>query len=382
MKSALAGTGLLLAAPLLAQVAPPGYDTKEGETACTIFGAYETGRFQHMEGTLRGKTSLIRRIGFRLDNHTPSAFSAMGRTWTDVWVHLCHCDIDKRTASWNQNRLDAPVLMFRAKCSWPTYTKRPPTSPAAFEQALSFPFTSVFVYRGANDLLVEYWFLGGVMANKAAWKQTSPLPIPIPSILHRYQLDSANTVTSAPLLRQAGVTLYGSNSCLDSAHANPAMVIPDLRTYSKAAVNAANADSFLFELRSYFTSPNKTAMHALGLQGSSTGINVGACNKLHLTPLVIYLPKASGITSAARTNFGNIPYDARAAGLTLWTQAAWADSSTGRLSLTKAASVVVPVQPPAVSRRFMLYHWTATWPTGTGPSNHSSVNPIIQYSLK
>ena len=65
-----------------------------------------------------------------------------------------------------------------------------------------------------------------------------------------------------------------------------------------------------------------------------------------------------------------------------WVQAGYADSQTGVFSLSKAASVVVPQQPPTPSPRKMVYHYDATLATGFGPSHSWSVNPVVSYSLK
>ncbi len=376
----LVGVLLVLGLPLAAQaaqVAPPGYDSKEGERYETVLGAYAEGRFQHGEGGLRGRFAVIRRIGYRLDNRSYYSSIGMGRSWTNVQIHLSHCDATKLSRTWTKNSTDTPVKMFDAKYSWPTQTGRPKSTPSPFDTALSFPLIGNFIYKGVQDLLVDYRFRGGVLANKGNWGRVGAR-----IYFRSYFLDASNVLFNPPKMVQATFTLHGSNNCTDSSHANPPLMVPDLKAYAKATGSATTSDKFSFQMSSYFTAPGKPVIQALGILGSTTGTNIGACNRLHITPLLFYPATASGLTSAAHTNFGYVPYSAKAVGVTIWVQAGYADSQTGVFSLSKAASVVVPQQPPSPSPRYMVYYYDTVRTTGFGPYNSWSVNPIVSYSLK
>ena len=69
-------------------------------------------------------------------------------------------------------------------------------------------------------------------------------------------------------------------------------------------------------------------------------------------------------------------------GRTVWTQAGYADSQSGAFSLSKAASVVIPEQPPIARPRWLMFR--------AGGLNNSTIgfdpvwlkNPVVNYSTK
>lgn len=71
------------------------------------------------------------------------------------------------------------------------------------------------------------------------------------------------------------------------------------------------------------------------------------------------------------------------AGMGLWLQGAWSDSSTNNLMLTAATRVTVPSRLPGEIPRFKtLYQRDTSTPTGFGPFTSGSLFPYTHYSQK
>ena len=103
---------------------------------------------------------------------------------------------------------------------------------------------------------------------------------------------------------------------------------------------------------SYETAASAPVIQAIGINGSQAGTPVGACNNLHITPLVI-LPAIADRDGYTRISLGTASYNPLYVGLSLWSQTAWADSRTAALRLTNAARATVMAQPPPLGWRSM-----------------------------
>jgi len=370
------GALIVLGTTLPAQaVAPAAYATKEGERHSYYVGGYQNGRFQFAEGGLRGKIVVIGRIGYRRDVQRNTAPNYCGgRTWSNVKLHFSDCEVSKMTNVWTKNNLTVPKKLFDSKYSWPSYTTATTTTPAPFDQQLSFPLTSTYVSKATKDVLIDFQFSGGTLANNATWGTTS---------LRSYYKDAPD-VPNIPPFNQGTVTYYGNRSCKDTASAYGGLMTADFKSYAQSVGDAQKDNKFFFEIGSYFTAPDAPVIQALSLAPNTAGLNLGTCNNLHLQSLLAtFAGKSSGTTSLKLTTFGYFPYDAKAVGFNLYTQTAWDDSKSKVIKLTQAAGVQIPSQPPTVIPRVLLYHHNSpAATTGTGPHNYYYMNAVVQYSAK
>ena len=224
--------GCLLVASISAQpippVAPPGYDKKEGELYSWYLGRYANARFQLAEDSLNPlRTVIIGRIGFRLDaRNYNSVFNAQGRKWTNVMIQMSTCSIGKMTTKWSTNNLTKPQVVFNAAYSWPLQKGTPATRPAPWDQKLSFPLKGTFIYihNGSNDLLVDYQFRGGTMANNARWGTSTTGNFPS----YSYYLDGPQTNSNQPTFLQAKPSYHGNQTCTDPAHTVGGLMLLDI----------------------------------------------------------------------------------------------------------------------------------------------------------
>ena len=160
-------------------------------------------------------------------------------------------------------------------------------------------------------------------------------------------------------------------------------MIADFKTYAKSANSAQTSNKFYFDMTSVFTAPNAPVVQVLGILGTNNGINIGTCNNLYFNWFLhIVQGKAGGATSFLETKFGYLPFDSKAVGFTIWAQSAWADSKTNGFRLTQAISFKVPVQPPSMTPRTVLYDYRPANRTALSMSNSQYWNPVVQYSAK
>ncbi len=370
------GALLVLGATLSAQaVSPPHLVTAEGARYEYYLGGLQQGHHQFADGGLRGKVVVIGRIGFRRD--TTLSFNASrttGRTWTNVTLHLSDGNVSKMTRTFTLNNLNTPKKLFSNKITWPSFTKAPTTSPAPWNPVLSFPLTANYISQGRNDLLVDFQFLGGTLANGVTWTTTR---------IQAYYKDAPNVVTY-PDFYQGTIKTHGNQNCRDSSQtAVGGIMTADVKSYSKSSSVTARADKFFFEMGSYFTATGKPVIQALSVFGNAAGQNVGTCNSLYLKTLLAMFGGTAGPPTALKlTTLPLIPYNSQAVGVSVWCQTAWADSSTGGLKLTQAVAAKIVAQPPSQTPRKMLWYYTPTRASGFGPYPYYYYNPGVQYAVK
>ena len=374
------GALFVLGATLSAQVvSPPQNASVEGARFAYYLGCYSGGsvngaRYQFAEGGLRGLVVVIKNIGFRRDSVNNTGTRTPGRTWTKVTLHLSDGSVAKMTKTWTMNSLNTPKKLFDNKYSWPDFTKAPTKIPAPWNPALSFPLTQAYIYKGKNDLLMDFRFRGGTLSNGVTWRTNS---------FRAYYLDAANVVT-LPDYYPSTTTLHGNQNCRDSSQsAVGGIMTVDLRSYAKTGSNASRQGKFFFEMGSYFTALNKPVIQALSVFGNAAGQNVGTCNSLYLKTLLALFGGTAGPPTAIKTTtLPLIPYSAKAVGVSIWVQSAWADSKTGGLKLTQAVEAKIVAQPPSQTPRVMLWYYNPTRATGIGPSSFYVYNPVVQYAVK
>ena len=170
-------TTLVLSSALAAQAqftAPPGFETVEGNYYGHGLGSYATGRYQAVEGSLKGKGArIMKRVEYRVDlatNYTPA--EGFARSWTSVTLDISDTDITKLTSTFSSNIIGPPTRVFSGQVSWTAVSGRQRTNPWG-QAGLSFPFTQLRTYNAQNDLMLDYRFQGGTLANNASWLLTS-----------------------------------------------------------------------------------------------------------------------------------------------------------------------------------------------------------------
>lgn len=351
-------------APVLAQstiTSPPGYVSTAGNNTSYYLGRYADGRYQMADGELRGRVLSMSQIDFRLDSRSHTTATAAGRSWSRVTLDMSDTDVAEMSLSWDENNLSTPTRVFDSSMNWPAVTGQPSSTPWGH---VAFAFARTWVYTGQKDMLADYQFRGGTLENSALWTGSSN---------SYYYLDG---MTSEDVTTGSGTYMPTSaNTCNDSA------MTVSTGAYAIGIANAFHAYYSTYTYRdklrlywySYYTAPDKPVVHALGLgSGNAAGFDMGArCQRLHLDatkPFVLTTHKTdtsgsgySGVTEII------IPWLNTWQGLTFHVQGAWADSSSGLFSLTRARSFVVPAYPTATLKKRMLFHYNLEVSTGIGP---------------
>ena len=348
----LAGVALALCGPALAQgsmTTPPGGLPREGGQFAYFPGWYANARYQQVDGMHTGsKASTITQISFRLDNAYHTSYTAMGRTWTRITLDISETsNYAGMSQTWSQNITSTPNRVFDTKWSWPGQTGFPVLKPDVWggvKGQLRFPFTKPWGYTGKNEILMDYVFRGGTLANNGFWWGTIGVG---------YRLDSENLTTTdkpgwAAQLRGA------SGACSDSA-----VPVFSGGAYTTGVSYAFGAASTTVTLRnklgvyhySYYTAPaGAPVIHAMGLGGSTNGVSIGArCNPLFVDfskPVVLVHLKTLGIYGYSGLMGWTVPWNQAFASRDIHVQAAWVDSKTKAFSLTTAVKLTLPDSLP------------------------------------
>ncbi len=372
-----------LCAVLSAQVktvsSPPGFETvgqMDSSSWGYRLGQYSNERFQAADGQFRKQIMVIHQISYRLDagrNYASNATSAgVGRTWSKVTLHASECDYDKMTSTFSTNTLTTPQKVFDAQMTWLTQVGTPSTDPAPWGgSGHKFPFTSNWVYTGAQDILLDFTFTGGTLANSSAWTGSTS---------KRYYLDGYNSPNFNLGLAVEYPTNYSQTTpanCMDSSLsvANQAARNDIQGIFVYNADRTSNPNQVYLSWRSFYTAPGAPVLKALGFAGKPAGVNIFArCNRLYLDlslPYLLFPDTASSTASTAASGFTTLsaPFHKSMGGAALWFQCAWDDSKSKSFSLTTASQRIVPVGPPPDGpRRKTLYASDPTAATGTGPT--------------
>jgi len=358
--------------PFATQVVPFGHEAAEGSLMTISFGLAPEARYQFAEGGLRGHLTLMNRVSYRPEGRDVVfgvPLKSPGRSWSNVQLRLSNCDITKLTKTFATNSLSAPTLVFSAKVNWPDQANKSQTSPKPFESALSFPLTSIYASAGTKDLLLDYVFRGGTLKNNANWAKINAQP---------YALDAG--VLGSILFGQAKVTWVGNRKCKDpGSFFGPTGLDALMVAYRKQAGLPALNNKFVLNMQSNSTAPLSSVLHAIGVTGDQKGLWVGACNRLHMTPVLIRSLFADG-SGHARWSV-SATYQSQLVNVPLWFQGAWTNSKTKGLELTNAVALRVPIQPPATQQRRALWAFSASaTASASPPSNRAQDLPVIQYT--
>lgn len=376
-----------IAVPLSAQLktvsSPPGFETMEQADSAGWgyrLGQYQNERFQAADGQFRKQLLIISEISYRLDagrNYGTGTSGGGGRSWTRVTLHMAECDYDQVTNTFSTNVLTTPQKVFDAKMTWQAQVGVPSGNPVAWgSHGHKFPFSSGWVYSGSKDILLDYVFVGGTLANSAAWSGSTS---------KRYYLDGFN----APNFNLGGQTEYpgGGTQAASYAKTSPPYCMDSALSVSTQAArndiqgiyvyNAdrqSNPNQVYLSWRSFYTAPGAQVIKALGFAGIPAGVNLAAkCNLLYLDaklPLLLFPDTASATASTAASGFTTLSakFQSSMGGASLWFQCAWNDSKTKFFALTTATQRTVPLSaPPLGPRRQTVYASDPTAVTGSGP---------------
>ena len=172
----IAATGLSMLTPLFAQGAitsPAGGLTIEGQHYAYYLGRYADARYQFADGENKGKASAITEVRYRLDNRAHTTSTAMGRSWSNVTLQMSEmANFETMSNTWSQNISGTQTTVFSAKADWDSQTGTPMIKPdiwGGMKGKLRFPFTKPWVYTGKSDMLLDYAFTGGTLANASTW---------------------------------------------------------------------------------------------------------------------------------------------------------------------------------------------------------------------
>ena len=357
---------LALAVPAVAQSraisSPKGYVTKEGEQYSAFFGAYAVSRYQIGDGHQRGSKLSVTQVSLRHDcwNYDLD-HGGLGRSWTRVTLAMAETDLSKFQTTFTLNAVTTPTTMFSGQIKWPTFIGLPKNCPAPLGDGtnLRFPFRSAYVYGGNNDLLSDFTFEGGTLANGKSWGTSAIF----------YYLDSANQGTKTGMR----LRFLGSKSCKDSSQTSAALCRIGAEVQSSGSGN-----SVTFSLSSQWTAPNKAVIKTIGIAGNLKGTDIGACNRLYTTPIFYDFATATPGFGFSFTFFPAVIWKSTFAGIPLWAQAAWQDSSTKAFRLTRATTGRIPMQP-APSTKLRAVERPQLISTGNKQDNHIYI-PLVFYN--
>ncbi|MHC4516579.1 MAG: hypothetical protein ACYTGW_07055 [Planctomycetota bacterium] len=353
-KPLLAASMLALGATAFAQNAitlPQGYLSTEGPGFARAFGQWSTMRQQIAEGDLRGKSLILTGVNYRHDYQSHTASTGMGRTFSNVSLKLSDTDYSTFGATFSSNVKGVANQVFNSKVSWPTITGNPVTKPALWgglKGDFKFPFIGTWMYSGKNDLLFDWQFSGGVLANAGAWSGAATV---------EYYLDGV------PLIDYTGYTswaYYPSSRppCSDSGFSVGAFAGIVAFFYNKDYPTVAWQNQLRVDLSSSNTARSQPVVLALGFAANVSGVDVGArCNRLYVDISKGWIPLfAQANASGSWKQQWLVNSSPTLTGIKLYLQAAWNDSQTKAFSLSQARMTETPrTLPPASTPKRKCY---------------------------
>ena len=370
----LATAVVALCAPVLAQgfiTTPPGGLKEEGrQHTVGGFGWFKDARIQQADNShTGGRAYSLTRIAFRLDYRKHNTSTAMGRTWTRVTLDIAETtNYSNFSRTWTKNITTTPTKVFDSRVTWPSQVGFPAQKPSVWDGAsgrLGFPFKKPWVYSGKSAILMEYFFRGGRLANKAAFWTGHKIA--------GYYLDSEILITG----RKFGTSLQlpaVAITCGDSAFAPnvPVFTSGYSQRYGPKANVVTLRNKLLVAHYSQFTAPSAQVVHAFGLGGSTTGVNIGAkCYRLHVDfqKPVVLIPLRTDSVGRSGIMAWSVPWDGAFARLDVYLQAAWADSKSNAFSLARAMRLTLPSGLPFSASYKTIHSFI--------PSSFAAMSPVF-----
>ncbi|MHC4514396.1 MAG: hypothetical protein ACYTGW_21620 [Planctomycetota bacterium] len=360
-------TCICLAAPLLAQnysTIPAGHLATEGANYGLYFGSRSSMRAQILNSDHNGKVRVFTEASARLDGGR-SASQFFARTWTNVTLTVGEGSYANASSNFAQNLAANTQTVFNQKMTWPAVTATTPR-PSPWAAQVNFPFSAVWVYTGKQDLVLDFTFVGGVLANNAAW-----------TTYRYYYLDGLLSQTS---VGGSSVNM-GTNNCTNPAHTSGPFCVPVFRTYAKNTGSATTSDKFEFYWWLYRYPASTPTAFGVSFSGSTGGVNIGnPCNNYYLGYGLLFV--MFGTTPTSNTGSFMFPnprlyakYDAAAVGIRIYTQAAYTHPTRKRFELTRGGYMNVGKQPVPIPGT--KWHW-ATSATATSASINQTYMPLLR----
>jgi len=397
-KQILYGLGLALAAPLCAQgtiYSPKDLAKSEGQYYGYYFFRYSEPRWQQADGENRGSPFVMNSIAMRLDgNYNYNTSYGMGRTWSNLTLVISEGDLSKFSTTYAANATTTPTTVFNAGWSLPTVTgvQSPAPQPWGGKNGeLKIPFSTTWVYTGKQDILTDWTYSGGVLANAATWTGSTTRYYMIDSYGSANEYSNVgSTYAYLPTTRLNNNSTGVTTRCNDSEHGTTSTgSYTYLYAYAYGAkypIDNYRGNLYYYHI-SYYTGYENPVIHALAVANSATGTDVGTgCNKLHLVgPMLLFprvtMPASYSTSGYSGYRFNLLKWDKAMAGLKLTVQAAWSDSSTSRFALSQAREATLPSGLPGPApQRLAIYNYSKTSTTGFGPYNYYYMNPAFAYN--
>jgi len=330
---------------------PQGFLSTEGGGFARDFGSWSTMRQQIAEGNLRGKALIFTGVNYRHDYQSHTASTGMGRTFSNVSLRLSDTDYSTFGRTFANNVKGTANQVFNSKVSWPTITGNPVTKPALWgdlKGGLKFPFIGTWIYTGKNDLLFDWQFSGGVLANAGKWSGAATV---------EYYLDGV------PLINYTGYTTWAyypktRPPCSDSSKSVGAFSGLVAFFYNKDYPTVAWQDKLRVDLSASNIAPSQPVVNALGFAANTNGVNVGAkCNSLYVDLSKGWIPLfGMANTSGSWKQQYLVKSSNTLTGIKLYLQAGYDDSKTKVFSLSQARMTETPRSlPPASTPKRKCY---------------------------
>ena len=307
-------------------------------------------------------------------------FTGTGRTWKSVVLVMSGCSLPRLTRSYNQNVLSTPTIVFNGPTTWPTLTGRTRSTPAQW--LIKFPFKTTWRPQRTLDILADFTFNGGTLANNASWTT---------HVNNNYYLDSYYEGSYAfGIASRLGK--YGPfGGCVDRGAAAKygADTQAGCTTYGPSYNVASFRNKHRLLSRLVGAGPGANALQVIGVVKRSGANFPGVgCQKLWLDLSQPFITSAIKVGTSGNTGYnywgfpnGLFPRNPAIEGLQFGVQSAWDDTKDKSLKLSACAWTHIPVLPrftsgPKVPHRCVWVIVTA----GNGPNWSPAYNPIRRYN--
>jgi hypothetical protein len=360
------------------------YASQEGGAAGYMFGNWATARYEFADGNHTAKAFAIKEIAYRHDYRMNFNGVANGRSWSNVKLSMSRCDYAKVDKVYYNNPTSAPTLVFNKAVVWPTQANIPTKRPQPW--IMRFPFATAWAKKANTDILLDYVFTGGRLANNRAWGKLNI----------GYWLDS---FTARQFSCAARVT-YGKSAtqggCPDGGNTSTWGASTSLRvcTYPPTYPNTSLRNKVVIAGGGSSYGKSSTVATLLGFRGLPTGVAFPGvtCNRIHIDttlPTLLSVQKTSAFsTNLAPITFG-LPggvatYRPAYAGAELIAQSAWSDTKSGAMRISSAAASYVPLAPmfasAATVRLKSIWTTTPVVRAGVFGLGYNVTTPIWRYS--
>ena len=377
---------LVVSASAFAQsprVIPAGFGTKEGAYYSSRFGTYRQMRMQFADGEFGRSAAVVKGLGLRADGNY--GYDNVGRIHQNMKVYLSGGNYATFGANFSKNVIGTPTLCYDGPMQMDTNAYQ--RGPRPFN---TIPFSSTYMHTGKDDLLIDTTMIGGILANNITWTSTG---------YHEYRLDSVATGSYG-----FGHPEYHGNGwghptnkagCKDSKSTSTDG--PYAYTYMAQYGPTYATTSWRGKTRAYgygsYFPPSTNIAFVMGVPNPAGVSFPGvACNKVHVTlngsELVFFAKSATSTATytdcynylLGPTSNSTVPTNAAWIGTAIMTQAAFSDSVTGALCLSRAGRTDFPPLPLLSVKRMSSYTNNLASPTGIASSDPHEF-PITRYTL-